>query len=313
MTNTTATAGIVAQQLTKRFGALVAVNELDLEVESGEIFGFLGPNGAGKTTVVKMLCGLLPPTSGRASVAGHDVVAETRAVKQSIGYMSQRFGLYNDLTVRENVVFFAGVYVPGRKEALRRAAEVIDEMGLSGRAGQLAGTLSGGWKQRLALATAMAHDPQLLFLDEPTAGVDPVSRREIWDLIYALQGKGRTLFVTTHYMEEAERCNRIGFIHAGRLVALGTPATLKATRMEAEVVSLAGPEPYDIYRALKGTPLVMDVNIYGNDVHAVVASAESSIPSLRAHLQGAGVQLVDARPIPPSIEDVFVRLTRRRS
>jgi ABC-2 type transport system ATP-binding protein len=304
-------AGILAQQLTRRFGSLVAVDHLDLEVSHGEIFGFLGPNGAGKTTVVRMLCGLLAPSSGSARVAGHDVVTETRLVKQSIGYMSQRFGLYNDLTVRENVVFFSGVYIPGRREALRRAGEVLDEMGLAGRAGQLAGTLSGGWKQRLALATAIAHDPPLLFLDEPTAGVDPVSRREIWDLIYALQGKGRTLFVTTHYMEEAERCNRIGFIHRGRLVALGSPADLKSTRMEADVVSLAGPDPYAIYRALKGSDLVIDVNIYGNDVHAVVAHAEPALPALRARLQQAGVELERAEPIPPSIEDVFVRLTRR--
>jgi ABC-2 type transport system ATP-binding protein len=225
--------------------------------------------------------------------------------------MSQRFGLYNDLTVRENVVFFSGVYLPGRRRALDRAHQVLEEMGLTARAGQLAGTLSGGWKQRLALATALAHDPPLLFLDEPTAGVDPVSRREIWDLIYALQGKGRTLFVTTHYMEEAERCNRIGFIHAGRLVALGTPAVLKATRMEADVVSLAGPDPYAIYRSLKGTDLVKDVNIYGNDVHAVVADAAAALPGLRRHVEAAGHTVTDVQAIPPSIEDVFVRLTRR--
>jgi len=304
-------AGILAQQLSRRFGSILAVDQLDLEVSPGEIFGFLGPNGAGKTTVVRMLCGLLTPTSGRAWVAGHDVVAETRLVKMSIGYMSQRFGLYNDLTVRENVVFFSGVYLPGRRQALRRAGEVLDEMGLTARAGQLAGTLSGGWKQRLALATAIAHDPPLLFLDEPTAGVDPVSRREIWDLIYALQGKGRTLFVTTHYMEEAERCNRIGFIHRGRLVALGTPASLKSTRMEADVVSLSGPDPYAIYRALKGTDLVIDVNIYGNDVHAVVSDAARALPALRERLQESGVELGSAGPIAPSIEDVFVRLTRR--
>jgi ABC-2 type transport system ATP-binding protein len=304
-------AGILARQLSRRFGQIVAVDRLDLEVAGGEIFGFLGPNGAGKTTVVRMLCGLLAPSSGQAWVAGHDVVAETRLVKQSIGYMSQRFGLYNDLTVRENVVFFSGVYLPGRRRALSRADEVLEEMGLTGRADQLAGTLSGGWKQRLALATALAHDPALLFLDEPTAGVDPVSRREIWDLIYALQGKGRTLFVTTHYMEEAERCNRIGFIHKGRLVALGTPAALKATRMEADVVSLAGPDPYAIYRSLKGAPLVQDVNIYGNDVHAVVADAAAALPALRRHVEQAGHQVSSVQAIPPSIEDVFVRLTRR--
>ena len=311
MTSPSAPSGIVAEKLSRRFGSLEAVADLDLHVATGEIFGFLGPNGAGKTTVVRMLCGLLTPTSGRAMVAGFDVVRETRRLKHSIGYMSQRFGLYNDLTVRENVEFFAGVYLAGGREAARRCQEVIEEMGLAGRASQLAGTLSGGFKQRLALATAIVHEPAILFLDEPTAGVDPVSRREIWDLIYALQGRGITLFVTTHYMEEAERCNRIGFIHTGRLVALDTPATLKATRMEADVISLAGDDLYAIYRALKGTALVQDVNIYGNDVHAVVDDAEAAVPAVRRHLEASGLLLTAARPIPPSIEDVFVRLTRR--
>jgi drug efflux transport system ATP-binding protein len=303
--------GIVAEKLSKRFGSIQAVDALDLTVSAGEIFGFLGPNGAGKTTVVRMLCGLLAPTSGRATVAGFDVVRQTRRVKQSIGYMSQRFGLYSDLTVRENVEFFGGVYLAGGRETRERSERVLEEMGLADRATQLAGTLSGGWKQRLALATAIVHEPAILFLDEPTAGVDPVSRREIWDLVYALQGRGITLFVTTHYMEEAERCNRIGFIHAGRLVALDSPAALKATRMQAEVLSLAGPDLYGIYRALKGTDLVHDVNIYGNDVHAVVADAASALSPIRSRLDEAGLELADARAIPPSIEDVFVRLTRR--
>ncbi len=302
--------GIVAEKLSRRFGAIQAVVDLDLSVGAGEIFGFLGPNGAGKTTVVRMLCGLLAPTSGRATVAGFDVEREARPLKQAIGYMSQRFGLYSDLTVKENVEFFGGVYVPDSGEARRRAGEVIEQMGLAGRADQLAGTLSGGWKQRLALATALVHAPAILFLDEPTAGVDPVSRREIWDLIYTLQGRGITLFVTTHYMEEAERCNRIGFIHSGRLVALGTPADLKATRMGAEVVSLTGPDLYGIYRALKGTDLVLDVNIYGNDIHAVVSDGEAAVSAIRRRLEEAGVGLAAARPIPASIEDVFVRLTR---
>jgi ABC-2 type transport system ATP-binding protein len=304
------TAGIVTEKLTRCFGALVAVSELDLSVASGEIFGFLGPNGAGKTTVVRMLCGLLAPTSGRATVAGFDVARDVRRLKESIGYMSQKFGLYNDLTVSENLEFFGGVYVADRREARRRCEKVLEEMGLTHRSGQLAGELSGGWKQRLAMATAIVHAPAILFLDEPTAGVDPVSRREIWDLIYALQGRGITLFVTTHYMEEAERCNRIGFIHSGHLVALGTPADLKAHRMGAEVLSLAGPDLYAIYRRLKGSDLVLDVNIYGNDVHAVVERAAAAVPAIRDHLASAGLALTAAEPIPPSIEDVFVRLTR---
>ena len=308
---TTAAPGIAAEKLTRRFGAILAVDSLDLDVATGEIFGFLGPNGAGKTTVVRMLCGLLAPTSGRATVAGFDVVRETRSLKQSIGYMSQKFGLYADLTVKENVEFFGGVYVSNRQEARRRCTEVLEEMELTDRASQLAGELSGGWKQRLAMATAIVHRPAILFLDEPTAGVDPVSRRQIWDLIYTMQGRGITLFVTTHYMEEAERCNRIGFIDGGRLVALGTPAQLKETRMGAQVVSLAGPDLYAIYRSLKGTGLVLDINLYGNDLHAVVNDAAAALPRIKAHLEQAGLALTDGRPIPPSIEDVFVRLTRR--
>lgn len=303
--------GIVAEKLSRRFGALQAVADLDLTVAHGEIFGFLGPNGAGKTTVVRMLCGLLAPTSGRATVAGFDVVRETRLLKESIGYMSQKFGLYADLTVKENVEFFGGVYLRDAGEARRRCGEVMEEMGLSSRADQLAGQLSGGWKQRVAMATAIVHHPAILFLDEPTAGVDPVSRREIWDLVYAMQGRGITLFVTTHYMEEAERCNRIGFIHSGRLAACGTPDELKATRMDAQVLSLTGPDLYGIYRALKGTDLVIDVNLYGNDLHAVVADAAAALSPIQDRLAGAGLPPAQARAIPPSIEDVFVRLTRR--
>ncbi len=303
--------GIVAEKLTRRFGSILAVSDLDLEVAEGEIFGFLGPNGAGKTTVVRMLCGLLAPTSGKATVGGYDVVTQVRDLKSSIGYMSQHFGLYDDLTVRENVEFFGGVYVPGRSESKRRAAAVMDQIGLTSRASQLAGTLSGGWKQRLGLATALVHRPGILFLDEPTAGVDPVSRRDIWELIYGLQGEGITLFVTTHYMEEAERCNRIGFIDRGNLVAIGTPAELKATRMEAEVIRLAGPDLYGIYRAIRGTDLAQDVSIYGNEVHAVVDDAATAIPRIREHLESGRLALDDARPIEASIEDVFVRLTRR--
>ena len=303
--------GISAEKLSRRFGRILAVDTLDLEVAEGEIFGFLGPNGAGKTTVVRMLCGLLAPTSGRATVAGFDVVRETRGLKQAIGYMSQRFGLYNDLTVRENVEFFGGVYLSGRGDARRRCDEVLEEMGLTERSSQLAGTLSGGWKQRLALATALVHRPGTLFLDEPTAGVDPLSRREIWDLIYALQGQGITLFVTTHYMEEAERCNRIGFISAGRLAAVGSPAELKGTRMQAHVLRLAGPDLYGIYRALRGSGLVQDASLYGNEVHAVVADASSTLTQIRALLTGARLEVSRVETIQPSIEDIFVKLTRR--
>ncbi|HKG94281.1 MAG TPA: ABC transporter ATP-binding protein [Gemmatimonadaceae bacterium] len=209
--------------LTRTFGALVAVDHLDLGIERGEVFGFLGPNGSGKTTTIRILCGLLRPTSGEATVVGYDVAREPELVRQSIGYMSQKFGLYEDLTVAENLDFYAAIYGLLGVERRERCAQLLDELGLTPRARQLVGTLSGGWKQRVALACATAHRPQMLFLDEPTAGVDPAARRTFWELIYDLAGGGMTVLVTTHYMDEAERCQRLAFLSRGRLIALGTP------------------------------------------------------------------------------------------
>ena len=223
--NRTATDGEVAVRtvaLRKVFGALVAVDHLDLEIHRGEVFGLLGPNGSGKTTTIRMLCGLLEPTSGRASVAGIDVGSDPEGVRRRIGYMSQRYGLYDDLTIRENIRFYASMYgLRGSRRTAREEA-LLDDLGLGARQDQMAGTLSGGWKQRLALACATAHEPDMLFLDEPTAGVDPASRRLFWDWIYGLAKKGTTILVTTHYMDEAERCQRLGFLSRGHLIALGT-------------------------------------------------------------------------------------------
>ena len=214
---------VETRALRRTFGQLVAVDGLDLTVERGEVFGFLGPNGSGKTTTIRMLCGLLHPTSGEARVVGYDVARESELVRRSIGYMSQKFGLYEDLTVAENLDFYAAIYGLSGSERRDRCGELLDGLGLAPRAGQLVGTLSGGWKQRVSLACATAHRPQMLFLDEPTAGVDPAARRTFWELIYQLAGGGMTVLVTTHYMDEAERCGRLAFLSRGRLIALGTP------------------------------------------------------------------------------------------
>lgn len=216
-------AAIDIRALRKAFGALVAVDSLTLSVNRGEVFGLLGPNGSGKTTTIRMLCGLLAPTSGSATVAGCDVVKDSEEVRRRIGYMSQKYGLYDDLTVRENIEFYGGIYGLTGERLDRRVDALLAELGLDARVGQFAGTLSGGWKQRLALASATAHEPPVLFLDEPTAGVDPASRRRFWQIIHVMAKRGTTIVVTTHYMDEAARCDRLGFMSAGHLIALGTP------------------------------------------------------------------------------------------
>lgn len=291
------------ERLTKRFGDIVAVDELDLRVRRGEIYGFLGPNGAGKTTTIRMLCGILAPTAGNGRVLDYDVVAEAEQVKKRIGYMSQRFSLYEDLTVAENVDFYASIYGLAGPVKKERAEDIFRTAGLAGRAGQLAGTLSGGQKQRLALGCALVHRPELLFLDEPTAGVDPVSRRDFWGLLYELAAAGTTILVTTHYMDEAEHCNRVGFIYGGRLIAEGKPDALKASSA-AEVYKITPVSVGAAYAALlHGLPGAM-VSILGNSVHISGPGVDKA--ALARVLSDAGVEYAVLEPATPSLEDLFV-------
>jgi ABC-2 type transport system ATP-binding protein len=296
------------EKLTRRFGDLVAVDELDLSVRRGEIYGFLGPNGAGKTTTIRMLCGILAPTAGRGEVLGYDVATEAEEIKKRIGYMSQKFSLYEDLTVAENVDFYASIY--GLTGALKkeRTGEVFRTAGLAARTGQLAGTLSGGQKQRLALGCALVHRPELLFLDEPTAGVDPLSRRDFWSLLYELASGGTTILVTTHYMDEAEHCNRLGFIYGGRLIAEGKPDALKASPAAAAVYRVTPSSVSAALDALRRALPAAAVTILGNNVH--VSGEGVNEATLAAGLAAAGVAYSVLERATPSLEDLFVMFIR---
>ena len=303
---------VVVRDLVKRFGAFTAVNRVSFEVRKGEVFGFLGPNGAGKSTTIRMLCGLLSPTDGEGTVAGYDLRTEPEAIKQHIGYMSQRFSLYEDLTVEENIDFYSGIYrIPAERKQVRKEW-VLAMAGLSGHRKTKTAFLSGGWKQRLALGCAILHEPPILFLDEPTSGVDPISRRNFWDLIYDLSSKGVTVFVTTHYLEEAEYCDRLGLIYRGELVALGTPEELKTRLMKEEVVEIRVERPQDAIGILEGVQGVSGAALFGKEIHAVVGRAEESVPFLRSSLEGGGFPVARIERIPPSLEDVFVSLVEEK-
>jgi len=299
---------IAVRELTKRFGDLVAVDRVSFEVRTGEVFAFLGPNGSGKSTTIRMLCGIVVPSAGSGHVLGFDIATQGEGIKQHIGYMSQKFALYEDLTVRENLEFYAGVYqVPARLRRQRLAA-LIEMAGLTGRESQLAGTLSGGWKQRLALGCAIVHEPPLLFLDEPTAGVDPVSRRRFWTMIYGLAREGVTVFVTTHYLDEAEHANHVALIHGGVLRALASPAELRRSGLDGQLLSVTCEQPMHAVTLLETVRGVKDVALYGTSIHVVIDSGEQSIASLAAWLAGAGVVVHEILPSSPSLEDVFISL-----
>ncbi|MGB7265298.1 MAG: ATP-binding cassette domain-containing protein [Terracidiphilus sp.] len=304
---------VVIDRLVKRFGDFVAVDQLNLSVHKGEVFGFLGPNGAGKSTTIRMLCGLLKPTSGRASVAGFDVGRDPEAVRQHIGYMSQKFSLYNDLKVIENLRLFAGLYSVPAKELHERIEWALEMANLKGQENLITGTLPGGWKQRLALGCAVLHRPPIIFLDEPTSGVDPISRRQFWDLIHQMAQQGVTVFVTTHYMEEAEYCNRLALIFRGKIVALGTPTELKRDCMKGELLLIECDPLGDAVEALQSAPEVMDAAVFGNALHLVVANADAAAPQIAKYLAARKVSVRRIEKIRPTLEDVFVSLTTTRS
>ncbi len=308
-------AAIVATKLTRKFGDFTAVDQASITVERGEVFGFLGPNGSGKTTMIKMLTGILPITAGEARVAGIDVRQDPESVRQNIGYMSQRFSLYDDLTVAENLRFYGRIYGLKGKDLEDKINQTIERNALQPYLGRLAARLSGGWKQRLALGCAMLHDPTIMFLDEPTAGIDPVARRKLWDLLFELSGRGITFFVTTHYMDEAERCSHLAYIYFGQIIADGTPDQLR----DLPEASPAGTRRFEIdtaqvtsaLRKARELPYLKSATIFGRSIHALVEDSVSQ-QELERDLRAHGVEPQEVRPLMPTLEDVFVELTFKR-
>jgi ABC-type multidrug transport system ATPase subunit len=305
---------ISAEHLVRRFGKVTAVNDVSFRVEQGEIFGFLGPNGSGKTTVIKMLTGLLPLTSGSAQVEGLDVRTDSESIRERVEYMSQNFSLYYDLTVGENLQFYGRIYSLEPARLKRRIDEIVQLNGLAPYFDRLAAQLSGGWKQRLALGCAMLHEPQLLFLDEPTAGIDPVARRQLWDLLFELSGHGITFFVTTHYMDEAERCNHVAYIYFGKIIADGTPNSLREL---PEVqphgtlrVEITTPEVTRALRFARQIPGIRSATIFGQSIHALIED-HFDLHELREELLKNGIAVAEVRPLAASLEDVFVELTNK--
>jgi ABC-2 type transport system ATP-binding protein len=302
-------AAIEVHDVAVKFGPVTAVDHASLTVNAGEVFGMLGPNGSGKTTLIRALCGLLPLAEGSAHVLGYDVAKDADKIRASIGYMSQKFSLYSDLTVRENMDFYTGIYGLSRAEATQRQEDLIQLTGLGPYIDRRAGHLSGGWKQRLALVCSLLHRPKLVFLDEPTAGIDPVARRDLWDLLFRLSAQGVTLFVTTHYMDEAERCNRVGYIYLGHLLAEGTPGELKAlpgiTPPGTKRLEIAGPDTSALLEAIRQKPGVHEATIFGQAIHILV---DEHVTVRDLGLEG--LEGVKVHPAEPSLEDVFVTLSR---
>jgi ABC-2 type transport system ATP-binding protein len=302
---------VEVNELVKTFGSFVAVDHISFQVHRGEVFGFLGPNGAGKSTTIRMLCGLLRPTSGQGHVESLDVMTQSEEIKEIIGYMSQQFSLYEDLTVEENIDFYSGIYKIPSPKARERKEWVLEMAGLTERRKSLTRTLATGWKQRLALGCAIINEPPVLFLDEPTSGVDPISRRQFWDLIYALSGRGVTVFVTTHYMDEAENCHRLALIHRGRLTAMGSPQELREKVMDQAVLALVGPKLLEWMDALEKLEPCDEVAVFGKALHITVDDVGEATREIRRFLANRSIREFHLSQIEPSLEDVFVSLIRR--
>ena len=297
---------VAVEGLRRTFGDFVAVDNISLSVRKGEVFGFLGPNGAGKSTTIKMLCGLLLPSGGRGTVGGFDIIKESEEIKKNIGYMSQKFSLYEDLSVEQNIDFFSGIYGVAASRKRERKEWVLEMAGLRDRRSAITGTLPGGFKQRLALGCAILHEPPIIFLDEPTSGVDPISRRNFWDLIYDMSQEGTTAFVTTHYMDEAEYCDRLGLIYRGRIIAEGSSDEMKSRYMKRQVLEIDVDRPVDALDIISRTGI--DAAVFGSVLHAVVADATIAVPHLKKLLGDEGIAVRRVEAILPSLEDVFVTL-----
>jgi ABC-2 type transport system ATP-binding protein len=297
---------VSARNLVKLFDGFCAVDNVSFDVSRGEIFGFLGPNGAGKSTTIRMLCGLLTPTGGEARVGGYDIATQSETLRHYIGYMSQKFSLYDDLTVDENINFFSGIYRVPRSLRPERKKYVLEMAGLEKRRNSMTRTLSGGWKQRLALGCAILHEPPILFLDEPTSGVDPLARRSFWSLIYELSDTGHTIFVSTHYMDEAEYCHRLALMYGGRIVAMGDPATLKKELQVHALLNLESSDPLESLKILEHLDIVYEVSVFGSGLHISVNDPEIAQPLLRRALEEGGIAVRRLEAIEPSMEDIFV-------
>jgi len=297
---------VSVQNLEKKFGEFTAVNRINFEVKAGEIFGFLGPNGAGKSTTIRMLCGIIPPTSGSGKVGGFDIIKEQHKIKEHIGYMSQKFSLYNDLTIEENINFYSGIYKIPAKDKKERFKEVIRTAGLEGMESNLTATLAGGWKQRLALGCALIHKPNIIFLDEPTSGVDPITRANFWDTIKQLAAQGVTVFVTTHYMDEAENCNRMVLIYHGTIIAQGTPQEMKTKIIKDEMLEISLSSSQDWLEKISKLAGVKEAALFGSNIHVVVSDSSQATSSINEFLGQAKAGEFSVNRITPSLEDVFV-------
>jgi ABC-2 type transport system ATP-binding protein len=299
---------VTVKDLTRIFGTFVAVDHISLSVAKGKVFGFLGPNGAGKSTTIRMLCGLLLPSSGSGTVGGFDIMTESELIKRNIGYMSQKFSLYDDLRVEENIDFYAGIYKVSKDRRAARKEWVLQMAGLTDKRNHLTGSLAGGWKQRLALGCAVLHEPSILFLDEPTSGVDPISRRQFWDLIAQLSQQGTTVFVTTHYMEEAEYCDELALIYRGRMIAQGAPKTVKTESMPEDILEIRLDKPFEALEKLEGSGLVREAALFGDALHTVVEDASKAGPAVKDFLTKENFDVESVTAVMPSLEDVFVSL-----